>query len=338
MFGTNRNEILSVTIALFGLIIFGVSPVKAGSLSTPGVSWTGFSIEVGGGFASLNSNVHSSASRTDSVTICDLRDCGSVNLEVADLTQTYSSKHNDISDQGGFFTVGGGYDYQFAPRWVAGAFVDADWSNLNAHAKETNTTALTLFPNGTEPLFENDGTFPLNLSLGNTTINTKVSTDWSVSVGGRIGWLATENTLLYFLAAYTHADLDTARVNVAISDPLGAIDNLGLLPVSINSPTNLSVRLPTSLDGFSLGGGSEVKLGGPWTAKLEYRWTHLDGGTRRDSSSDSQFLNLNSLFGDGSDVGITRNIESNASASFDADIQSVRAEISYHFWTGTGAL
>jgi hypothetical protein len=27
-------------------------------------------------------------------------------------------------------------DYQFAPRWVVGGFVDADWSNVSGHAKQ----------------------------------------------------------------------------------------------------------------------------------------------------------------------------------------------------------
>ena len=53
----------------------------------------------------------------------------------------------------------------------------------------------------------------------NGTIDTKVSTDWNISVGGRIGWLANQGTLLYLLAAYTHADLSDAQVKVSIPDP-----------------------------------------------------------------------------------------------------------------------
>ena len=48
----------------------------------------------------------------------------------------------------------------------------------------------------------------------NGTINTKVSTDWNISVGGRIGWLANQGTLLYLLAAYTHADLSARLSNI----------------------------------------------------------------------------------------------------------------------------
>jgi opacity protein-like surface antigen len=327
-------QVLALSFGPFGL---SVTPVQAGGLLAPPEpvsSWTGFSIGLGGGFESLDANVRTNASRTDSVTLCDLTACDSMRIDVLDFTQSYNSKKSSISDQGSFFTVQGAYDYQFAPRWLAGAFVDADWSNVSAHSKESSTSTLTLFPNGTEPLFSNPGIFPLNIPLGNASIDTRMSTNWTISAGGRIGWLANADTLLYVLGAYTHADLNDARVKVNIGDPLAFVDSLGVLPTSINSPTSLLVRLPTSLDGYSLGGGGEVKLGGPWTAKLEYRWTHLDGGTRHVAGSNSQSVNLGDIFGPDSNPGVIRNIQSNASANFDANIQSVRAEISYHFWTG----
>ena len=105
----------------------------------------------------------------------------------------------------------------------------------------------------------------------NGTIDTKVSTDWNISVGGRIGWLANQGTLLYVLAAYTHADLSDAQVKVSIPDPNDLVGVLlggapGTSPFPINA-TSLLVKLPDSLDGWSLGGGAEAKLGGPWTLK-----------------------------------------------------------------------
>src|SRR5262245_8319226 len=60
----------------------------------------------------------------------------------------------------------------------------------------------------------------LNIPLANTKIETKVSTDWSISVGGRLGWLASESTLLYVLGAYTHQELSDAQVKVTMVDPL----------------------------------------------------------------------------------------------------------------------
>ena len=53
-----------------------------------------------------------------------------------EIDQNYSSSFSDLGGTGGFFTVQGAYDYQFAPRWVVGGFVDADWSNVSGHAKQ----------------------------------------------------------------------------------------------------------------------------------------------------------------------------------------------------------
>jgi hypothetical protein len=97
--------------------------------------------------------------------------------------------------------------------------------------------------------------------------------DWGFSVGGRIGWLATQNTLLYFLAGYTYAELDKARLNVStnavFSTTQAGITSLGGgCPVFGGCPLGLTANLPDSLDGYTLGGGSEVKIGGgPWSIK-----------------------------------------------------------------------
>ena len=226
----------------------------------------------------------------------------------------------------------GAYDYQFAPRWVVGGFVDADWSNVSGHAKQAEDSSIA-FACDNPGNCENQ---PLgSFAPSNGTIDTKVSTDWNISVGGRIGWLANQGTLLYLLAAYTHADLSDAQVKVSIPDPSDLVGVLlGGPPGSSPFPTSntsLLVKLPDSLDGWSLGGGAEAKLGGPWSLKLEYRWTHLEGGSGRANSDVSQCCF------EGRDSGgnqLFRNINSNASANFDADEQTVRGALAYHFWSG----
>ena len=94
------------------------------------------------------------------------------------------------------------------------------------------------------------------------------------------------------------------------------------------------MKLPDSLDGWSLGGGAEAELGGPWTLKLEYRWTHLEGGSGRANSDTAQCCF------EGRDSGgnqLFRNINSNASVNFDTDEQTVRGALAYHFWSGGGS-
>ena len=124
-----------------------------------------------------------------------------------EINQKFDSSFSDLGGTGGLFTVQGAYDYQIAPRWVVGALVDAEWSDISAHSKQSSNSGITFSLSGPCKLPDDPvGTF----STSNGAIDTEVNTDWGVSVGGRIGWLANEQTLLYFLAAYTHADLSDA--------------------------------------------------------------------------------------------------------------------------------
>ncbi len=241
-------------------------------------SWTGFYVGGGGGIGFLDSGLNSSASRTDEIGFCkvkksdkDKKECEERHdkkfAPFATLLQSQASSF-DLGDEGFFGTVQLGYDKQFAPRWVIGAFVDADWySDLSAKGHDETSSALKFdlkhFP-------------PIDLPLSKLTTDAELGVDWSISVGGRLGWLATPGTLLYVLGAYTHAELDNANVNVSIDDPLGSF---GVIPHSnFSNPTKIALALPDSVDGFSLGGGAEAKLGrGPWALKLEYRWSHFQG-------------------------------------------------------------
>ena len=305
----------------------GPSPKPA-----PGQSWTGFSLGAGGGAGFVNANVNSNASRTDDVG-CALNSGGCPSGAVlGEIEQGASSSFNDLGATGGFFTLQGAYDYQFAPRWVTGAFVDADWSDIGISAKRTNDSSVSLFcPDANNCEDQPNGSF----STSNGTIRTKITTDWSVSVGGRIGWLANPDTLLYFLAAYTHVDLGDAQVKATIPDPsdlIGVV--MGGSPGSSpfpNNPTTLLMKLPDSLDGWTLGGGGEAKIGGPWSIKLEYRWTHLEGGNARATNSTSQCC-FEDSHGDGSPL--FRDTSSKGSADLDLDEQTVRGALVYHFWSG----
>lgn len=323
----------SSALALAGLALIGQA--RAADLGPYGAAapidtWTGFSVGVGGGIGILNGDLKTNAARTDTIGVCIL-DCG-FTLDLLDINQDYASTLDDLGGTGGFFTVQGAYDYQFAPRWVVGAFVDADWSNIGGSSKQSSSASLTLLPGSIpgdlpEEIPEEilDGIGGFNVPLGAATIKSEITTDWSISVGGRLGWLASPSTLLYVVGAYTHQELSTAQVKVSIADPLKPLGELGL---DINSPTSLLVKLPDSLDGFSLGGGGEVKVGGPWTLKLEYRWTHLEGSAAKASSKKDQCCVGFEL------IGLYRNVESTASADLDLDIHTVRGAVTYHFWSG----
>jgi hypothetical protein len=118
------------------------------------------------------------------------------------------------------------------------------------------------------------------------------------------------------------------RVNIHIDDPLGFLDKFP--HVDVGSPTNIALRLPDSLDGFTLDGGAEAKLGGPWSLKLEYRWTHLDGGSANASDNKSECIPFGRRF------GIGRESDATASADLDTDLQTVRGVLTYHFGGAAG--
>ncbi len=80
--------------------------------------------------------------------------------------------------------------------------------------------------------------------------------DLLYSVSGRLGWLSSEDTLLYVIAGYTHADYN----------------------VSFTPGPNFNEHY----DGFHVGGGIETHITPQLTARVEYRYTHYgseDWGT-----------------------------------------------------------
>ena len=211
----------------------------------------------GGGVAFISPHINSSNSRTDKVGKCRSETIEAQDFFVQldsffdapcdptksatpllDLTEGASSNNISLDEMGGFFTVRGAYDYQFAPSWVAGAFLDSDWSDIRAPASQTQTSSQTItryFLEGEDSAIK---TSRVSKFVENTTLDTLVRTDWSISVGGRLGWLATRKTLLYVLAGYTHASLDEARVKVSIADQL--TDGVDFLDTSFSdNPTSL---------------------------------------------------------------------------------------------------
>jgi opacity protein-like surface antigen len=290
-------------------------------------SWTGFYVGGGGGIGILNTDLNSSASRTDDIGFCkvkksdkDRKECeekenGKKFAPFLSILQSQTSSF-DLGDEGFFGTVQLGYDKQFAPRWVIGGFVDADWySDLKAKGYQETSSALNL----------NLKHFELDLPLSKMTTDAQLGLEWTFTAGGRLGWLATPSTLLYVLGAYTHAQLDNSRVNVFIDDPFRSVDQF--VRSSISKPTKIALAFPDSLEGFSLGGGAEAKLGGgPWAIKLEYRWSHFEGDSASGSSVDSECYPIKRHF------GIGREIEGTASSDFDdVDLHTVRGVLTYRF-------
>ena len=176
---------------------------------------------------------------------------------------------------GGFISFTAGYDYQFRPRFVIGAFADADLSNLSFSDK-------------------------FRASFEDTSISESVRGDFKniLMVGGRLGFLATPDTLLFASAGYANAGLgDThisARVNFGeITDSLGAV-----------------LFGDKRFSGVFIGGGAETRINDAISLKAEYRY--LDLGSERMTMPLDNGPEINEL-------------------KFDPTIQMGRVSINYRF-------
>ena len=149
-------------------------------------------------------------------------------------------------------------------------------------------------------LYDSDGGFHFADGHGS------VDLDWAWHVGGRLGTLVTPRVLLYGVGGYTQANLDGA---IWIKD----------------GPT---LHQDDHLDGWFIGGGTEVKLHQRVSFKLEYRYA--DYGSSHASGSTSKTGDANdcnhAIVALAAAVHKCRDIETvKSSSDLDLEVQSVRA-------------
>ncbi|GLR92045.1 membrane protein [Bradyrhizobium iriomotense] len=148
------------------------------------------------------------------------------------------------ADVGGTFTIG--YDRQIAPKWVVGAFGLID-AATNGGAKITATGA----------------------GAGTTVTSDLASVKWAWTVGGRVGYLVSPETLVYVLGGYTGS---TAR-SITYS----------FFGLQSTSPER-------EYHGATFGGGFERFFSDRISARAEYRMTHVE--TRDDLTDGVIFTNV----------------------------------------------
>lgn len=140
-----------------------------------------------------------------------------------------------LGGEGGFFSIGAGADYQLNSRLVIGAFVDYDFMSLESSAS-------------------------LAIPLAGASARADVEVEDQLSVGGRLGFLATPSTLVFVSAGYSRVDVSNVDFTASLfgSTTRGVLASVG------------------NLDGYFLGGGIETRLVHGFTLKAEYRYTDLD--------------------------------------------------------------
>jgi outer membrane immunogenic protein len=277
-------KVLAATAAILGMagsasaadVYEQGGSMKDAPFVEPAPTWDGVYVGVGGGV---------SATTYDSDHDGAIFDGTGVGLPIFPL---FEEDRTDIGDLSGFGTVQLGFDRQRG-NWVFGLFADYDWMNMDTDI-DGNTIDLP------------------TTSVLDASLTTEIDNMWSI--GGRIGFLPSPDTLLYGLLAYTQADV-TAIGNLTLFDGAGGT------VASLTNETDLDA------DGFTVGAGIETRLAEQVSLKFEYRYTDLDNGN---------------LTGDGFVVpgvlGVT-----GSDHDLEADIHSVRAVLVWRpDWSGRGDL
>jgi outer membrane immunogenic protein len=142
-----------------------------------------------------------------------------------------------------------GYNWQFAPTWVAGIEGDFGWANKS----------VTL--NG---VFLPGGFFAMP---GESTSSLAWRSTWDASVRARLGYLVTPSTMVYVTGGPAWLHFDTTAT-------------CGLLTCGapIETLSNSSTRL-----GWTVGGGLETRLWGHWLGRAEYRYSDFGTTTYTDA-------------------------------------------------------
>ena len=133
-----------------------------------------------------------------------------------------------------------GYNWQFAPQWIAGLEGDVGFADQSTtRQSQAFSPGFTFFARPPDRL--------------------TVKTDWDASLRARLGFLLTPATLAYATGGVAWQRSETS--STCVSD--GCIV-FGLSPAAI-SASHIHA-------GWTVGGGIETVLGGNWIARAEYRY------------------------------------------------------------------
>ena len=182
-----------------------------------------------------------------------------------------------------------GYNWQVNRTWLIGVETDFDFSGIKG-----NGTSANLAPAGPYPFA--------------STADERVR--WFGTVRGRLGYLPTENLLVYGTGGLAYGDVERNASYINNSTFIISRGN-GICVRNTTCYMGSSTRLAA---GWTVGGGAELAFAGNWTVKAEYLFVNLGNYT----------LTENVIFPAGSTSTMT--------AAFDAmAFHVVRAGLNYRF-------
>ncbi|HZT27939.1 MAG TPA: outer membrane beta-barrel protein [Pseudolabrys sp.] len=253
--------VIAAVVSLIGTPVLAADlPVKAPS-SPPlsaAPSWTGFYIggQVGGAWA------HRSVTYTANDPIAALL----VNGTLTGTGQPFAPNKFDMSG-----VVGGielGYNWQFNRNWLLGFETDFSGSSLKGTGNSTSVFA----------------TVP---AIFNNSLTEKQSIDWYGTVRGRLGWLPSDNLLLFATGglAYGHVANSGSYTAVGIAGLPFAVGLNGFSFVCFTDATCFSGSSSSVRTGWTVGGGVEWLVWQRWSIKVEYQYVDLGSEPLRMSAT-----------------------------------------------------
>lgn len=257
---------------------------QAADVPAPVVSWTGFyaGIGVGGGFAF--SDLKSSGggdfgfeSENYEFGYDEPHSSGGFDCNTRECTGD-SGVGAGLSDDGGIAGFLGrgeiGADYQI-DHFVMGlnaSFTLGDRNISSSAGASGGGEICTSIPD------DDDDDDDCNGGGAYGGLGTKLDLGNSWSIGGRIGYLMTDSTLLFASGGYTQIE---ATLKSKFQGGAGADAEFG----SLGADYNISSSRDEWLDGFYVGGGLETLMTDHISLKLEYRYS--DYGSIKTSASAS---------------------------------------------------
>jgi outer membrane immunogenic protein len=229
-------------------------PVKAPRMVDPVWTWTGFYVGVNGGY----SWGRSSTTITPFASIFP--------------TLGYAPFKQNVD--GGIAGGQAGYNWQVDPRWLVGVEGDLQWSG------ERSSRGLSI----ASARYTSNGVGLPTVTTDFNSIATLSSTlgydlRWFATFRGRVGLLATPQTLLYATGGLAVGEFRysaATNLNITVFGPGAA----GLIPTGfqLNFPVGPATSSSDTRLGWTAGAGVEHKFTKNWSGKLEY--LYVDYGSK----------------------------------------------------------
>ena len=299
LFATACFALCASATPLFAADLVAEEPVA------PVVDWTGFHLGagVGGNFMLADIDAYANASHVECEGICGIAVAALREIPIgADYSLFVEGEdHSDLGDAGLFGTVEAGFDFQLGSNFVLGIVGNFDFGQGLKAKSETEGTVDVDF----EGIRGDFSTF--------TDLDVAVKMDDSWGIGGRLGFLTSESTLVYGIGGYTQAKFKArARLDGGWESNLICIDCVTELDVSASDSDWLA--------GFFVGGGFETLLTEHLSLKGEYRYSNYESLSFNHEDSSTGQCGNRTCFDD-----------EFAAVKIDPVVHSVRAVLSWRF-------